>query len=219
MWWLERSSFRDARGASEPGIQSQTHRAVDPGFRPSRLHRSAGMTARIVAVVGLAGLTAGCFQPMYGDYSVTGRPSIVGKMNAVEVLPVDAPNGTRLSRVGGVVRDDLIFGLTGGGPAPPPAYRLTVKLTSKQTQVIVDIATARPDINYYGIDATYTLLEVATGKTVVQGQTFSRVSYNIPGEQQRFAGDRGLRNAEDRAARVIAESIRNRLASYFVAGT
>jgi LPS-assembly lipoprotein len=174
---------------------------------------------RLLTAIGLAGLTAGCFQPMYGSYSVTGRPSIVGKMNAVEVLSVNAPNGTRLSRVGGVVRDDLIFGLTGGGPAPPPAYRLNVKLTSKQTQMIIDINTARPEVNYYGIDATYTLLEIATGKTVVQGQTFSRVSYNIPGEQQRFAGDRGLRDAEDRAAKVIAENIRNRLASYFVAGT
>ena len=37
------------------------------------------------------------------------------------------------------------------------------------------------------------------------GRTFSRVSYNIPGQQQRFAGARGLRDAEDRAAKVIAE--------------
>ncbi|HVZ51299.1 MAG TPA: LPS assembly lipoprotein LptE [Pseudolabrys sp.] len=173
---------------------------------------------RLLAVIGLAGLTAGCFQPMYGDVSVTGSPSIVPKMKAVEVLPIDAPNGTRLSRVGGVVRDDLIFALAGGA-ATTGAYRLNVRLTSKQTQVIIDIASARPDINYYGIDATFTLLEVATGKTVMQGQTFSRVSYNIPGEQQRFVGERGLRDAEDRAAKVIAESIRNRLASYFVAGT
>jgi LPS-assembly lipoprotein len=54
---------------------------------------------------------------------------------------------------------------------------------------------------------------------VVTSQTFSRVSYNIPGQQQRFAGDRGLRDAENRAAQVIADNIRNRLASYFVAGT
>jgi len=58
-----------------------------------------------------------------------------------------------------------------------------------------------------------------TGKKVVTGQTFSRVSYDIPGQQQRFAGDRGLRDAENRAAKVIAENIRSRLASYFAAGT
>ena len=39
------------------------------------------------------------------------------------------------------------------------------------------------------------------------------MSYNIPGQLQRFAGDRGLRDAENRAARVIADNIRSRLAS------
>ena len=175
--------------------------------------------SRLLIVAALAGLTAGCFQPMYGDVSVTGAPSIVPKMKSVDVLPIDAPNGTRLSRVGGVVRDALIFDLAGGSAAPVSAYRLNVKITSNQTQVIIDIATARPDMQNYGINATYTLLEIATGKTVMSGQTFSRVSYNIPGEQQRFAGERGLRDAEDRAAKVLADNIRNRLASYFVAGT
>ena len=77
----------------------------------------------------------------------------------------------------------------------------------------------RPDIQNYGINASYTLTEVGTGKPVISGTTFSRVSYNIPGQQQRFAGDRGLRDAENRAAQVIADNIRNRLASYFVAGS
>ena len=115
--------------------------------------------------------------------------------------------------------DQLLFNLTGGGPTPSPAYKLDVKLSSTQLQVIVDIYSARPEIQNYGIDAVYTLVDNATGKTVVKGTTFSRVSYNIPGQQQRFAGDRGLRDAEDRAAKVIADNIRNRLASYFTAGT
>ncbi|HYV69766.1 MAG TPA: hypothetical protein VE970_06620, partial [Pseudolabrys sp.] len=67
--------------------------------------------------------------------------------------------------------------------------------------------------------STYTLTELATGRVVVKGQTFARVSYNIPGQEQRFAGERGLRDAENRAAKEIAENIRSRLASFFVAGT
>ena len=54
---------------------------------------------------------------------------------------------------------------------------------------------------------------------MVTGQTFARVSSDTPGQQQRFARVRGLRDAESRAAKVIAENIRSRLASYFVAGT
>jgi LPS-assembly lipoprotein len=175
--------------------------------------------ARMAAVLALAGLTAGCFQPLYGARSATGGPGIVDKMNSVEVLPVNVPNGTRLSRVGVEVRNNLIFGVTGGGPAATTNYQLDIRLSASQQQVIVDINTARPDIQNYGIDAVYTLKDITTGKVVVTGQTFSRVSYDIPGQQQRFAGDRGLRDAENRAAQAISDNIRSRLASYFVAGT
>ena len=50
------------------------------------------------------------------------------------------------------------------------------------------------------------------------GQTFARVSYDNPGQQQRFANARGQRDAENRAAKVIADNIKSRLASYFIAG-
>jgi LPS-assembly lipoprotein len=85
--------------------------------------------------------------------------------------------------------------------------------------VIVDIQTSRPDVQITGINATFTLTEIATNKIVVTGQTFSRVSYDAPGQQQRFARLRGLRDAEDRSAKVVADNITSRLASYFTAGT
>jgi LPS-assembly lipoprotein len=189
-------------------------------FRSLRQRRSTRTTARIVAALALTGLLAGCFQPLYGERSVSGGGSpIADKLSAVDVLPIDSPNGTRLSRVGVELRDQLISGLTGGGPTAATNYRLNIRLSSSNQQVIVDINTARPDIQNYGIDAAYTLTDVTTGKIVLTSTTFSRVSYNIPGQQQRFAGDRGLRDAENRAAKVIADNIRNRLASYFVAGT
>ncbi len=176
--------------------------------------------ARFFAALALAGLTAGCFQPLYAEHPTpVGSAGLTGQLSAVDVAPIDTPSGSRTARVSVGVRNELIYDLTGGSGGISPTHRLDVKLTATQLQVIVDINTARPDIENYGIDATYTLTELATGKTVVRGQTFSRVSYNIPGQQQRFAGDRGLRDAENRAAKVIAENIRSRLASYFVAGT
>jgi len=54
---------------------------------------------------------------------------------------------------------------------------------------------------------------------VLTGSTFARVSYDIPGQEQRFAKNRGLRDAEDRAAGVIADNINTRLASFMYAGT
>ena len=172
---------------------------------------------------GLAGLVGGCFQPLYAEHPLpvgaAGNPGVVGQLRAVDVAAIDAPAGSRLARVSVNVRNELIYDLTGGGGGFSPTHRLDVKLVATQLQVIVDINTARPDVNNYGIDSTYTLTELATGRVVVKGQTFARVSYNIPGQEQRFAGERGLRDAENRAAKEIAENIRSRLASFFVAGT
>jgi LPS-assembly lipoprotein len=175
---------------------------------------------KLLLALSLAGLTAGCFQPLYGDRSPgnSSSGSLVDKMGSVEVKQVEALSGGRLPRVAGEMRDQLIFNLTGGGPGQSSAYRLEVKMTSTQLQVIVDINSARPEIQNYGIDATYTLFDNATDKPVIKGTTFSRVSYDIPGQQQRFAGDRGLRDAENRAAKVIADNIRSRLASFFTTG-
>lgn len=180
---------------------------------------NAPRLTKVLLALALAGLTAGCFQPLYGDRSVGAASGVSDKLSAVDVPPIDTPNGTRVARVGVELRDQLLFDLTGGGPAQSSAYRLVVKLNANQTQVIVDINSARPEIQNYGIDATYTLIDNASGKTILNGTTFARVSYNIPGQQQRFAGDRGLRDAENRAAKVIADNIRLRLASHFTAGT
>lgn len=175
--------------------------------------------AAITMVVALAGLTAGCFQPLYGERPVTGGPDIRSQFSGVDVVPIDAPNGTPAARLAVEVRNALIFDLTGGSGMSAPTHRLQIQLRPSRQQVIVDITTARPEAENYGIDATYTLTELGSKKVVMTGGTFARVSFDIPGQQQRFARARGLRDAEDRASQIIAEHIRSRLASYFVTGS
>jgi LPS-assembly lipoprotein len=175
-----------------------------------------GRLAPAFAVVTLLG---GCFQPMYGQLSPTAGPGIRDVLSAVRVTTIEAPKGTTEERLAVELRNELLFSFTGGAGSNSPTHELTVRLTSQNAKVIVDIVSARPELENFGLDATYRLTEVATGKTVVTGQTFARVSYDIPGQVQRFARLRGLRDAETRAAKVIAENIKSRLASYFVAGT
>ncbi|MGE0564746.1 MAG: LPS assembly lipoprotein LptE [Pseudolabrys sp.] len=179
------------------------------------------LTLRLAAVFAVAGLAGGCFQPVYGDRSAFGASaSITPALQSVDIATVRTSGvNDRLPRVGGEVRNELTFALTGGGGQMSPTHRLNILLTAIQQQIIVDIDSGRPDTQNYGIDATYTLVDLATGRPVVNGYTSARVSFNIPGLQQRFAGERGLRDAENRAAKVIAENIRNRLASYFTSGT
>jgi LPS-assembly lipoprotein len=183
-------------------------------------HRSVSRLAlRFLAVALVGGLTAACFQPLYGDHSLNGQPSLKNALKGVDIEQIVAPNGTALSRIAVAVRNGLVFETTSGEQPAPPTHRLKIKLTSTSTSVIVDIGTNRPDVSNYGLNASFELIEVKTGKVVLNDQTFARVSYDVPGEQQRFAASRALRDAENRAAQGIADNIRARLASYFVAGT
>jgi LPS-assembly lipoprotein len=177
------------------------------------------LALRLGVVCGAGAMVAGCFQPLYGDVSLTSSPGVAAAMATVDVDQIAAPNGSPLSRLAVEVRNKLLFGLTGGGAAAPPAYRLNITISSSNLSVIVDINSGRPDSENYALNATYTLKDVKTGKPVLTSQTFARVTYDIPGQAQRFARARGLRDAEDRAAQLIADNIRSRLASFFVAGT
>jgi len=182
-------------------------------------NRGLGRAFRALGVLALAATLAGCFQPLYGDRSLDGSPTLRDSLSAVEILEIAAPKATDEARLAVEIRNALIFDFTGGGSQTPPTHRLKIAISSTRSAIIVDINTSRPDVENYGINATYSLTEIATGKVVVTGQTFARVSYDIPGQQQRFARLRGLRDAENRAAKVVADNVRSRLASYFVAGT
>ena len=177
------------------------------------------IAARLLAVAALAGLTAGCFQPMYAERS-DGTPALREKLMGVELPPVDKPNGSRDARLGVEIRNALAFKLYGHATGAPPTHKLVLRFTTSRSSLILDPNTALPSSENYGIDAQYNLVDLATNKSVMTGSTFSRVSYDtFSGTMQRFARTRALRDAEDRAAQEIADNIQTRLASYFTAGT
>ena len=176
------------------------------------------IAARLLAVAALAALTAGCFQPMYAEHT-DGTPGLREKLMGVELPPVDKANAAREARIGVEIRNALAFKLYGNATGMPPTHRLVPRFTSNRSTLIIDPTTALPSSENYGIDAQYNLIEIASNKSVMTGSTFSRVSYDIPGQLQRFARSRAFRDAEDRAAQEIATNIQTRLASFFVAGT
>src|SRR6516225_4288051 len=176
------------------------------------------IAARLMAVVTLAALTAGCFQPMYAEHT-DGTPDLREKLLGVEVPPVDKPNGSREARIGVEIRNALAFKLYGNATGMPPTHRLVLRFSTSKYSLMVDPTTGLPNGENYGIDAQYNLVEIATNKSVMTGTTFARVSYDMPGSYQRFARTRAFRAAEDRAAQEIADNIQTRLASFFVAGT
>ena len=166
----------------------------------------------------VAGLTAGCFQPLYGERGV-GGPAVQSALASVDVMQIVAPPGTPQARLAVELRNELTYLLTGGGAMVSPTHRLEIAIAVTSTTIIVDPTTARPEYEIVGVDATYKLTELASAKVVVTGTAVHRVPTDIPGQQQRFQAARGQRTAQANATRVVAEQIRTRLAAYFVAGT
>jgi LPS-assembly lipoprotein len=184
----------------------------------ARIRIAVRLSVRLLAVAALAGLTAGCFQPMYAEHS-DGSPALRDKLAAIDLPPVDKPNASREARIGINIRNALAFKLYGNATGSAPLYKLVLRFSSSKSSLLVDVNTGLPTTETFGLDASYSLVELATNKTVMTGSTFSRVSYDMPGSYQRFARSRAFRDAEDRASNEIAENIGTRLASFFTAGT
>jgi LPS-assembly lipoprotein len=175
---------------------------------------------RLGFVLAAAGLVAGCFQPLYGRNPSVGDESVRDKLAEVVIPPIPvARKGTGQERIAVALRNALQFDLNGGAGATAPTHQLKVTVNPVDITVTIDPVSGRPTEEIGGVTVTYQLVEIETGKVVVNDGTFANVGYDIPGPQQRFAKQRAQIDAQDRAVNVAAEAIRNRLASYFVAGT
>jgi LPS-assembly lipoprotein len=179
---------------------------------------STRIAVRLLIVAGLAALTAGCFQPMYAEHA-DGSPALREKLMGVEVPPLTYPNGSREARLGVEIRNALAFKMYGNATGMAPTHKLVIRINTSRSSLMLDPATALPSSENYGIDAQFNLIEIVSNKSVMTGTTFSRVSYDIPGQLQRFARARAFRDAEDRASQEIADNIQTRLASFFSAGS
>src|ERR1700750_2677639 len=93
---------------------------------------------RLLAVAGMAALTAGCFQPMYAEHA-DGGPGLRGKAATIALPPVtDKPNASREARIGVEIRNQLAFKLYGTATGAPPLYKLVLRFGSSPAARIVD---------------------------------------------------------------------------------
>ncbi len=175
--------------------------------------------ARPVLAISLAALVAACFQPLYGARTPMGTSAVREALAGIEVLQIEAPKGSSEARIAVELRNALLFELTGGSGSAAPTHRLKLRLATTRQAIIVDVLSGRNEAVITGIEVHYELVELASGAVVLRDNSFARVSSDVPGQQQRFAQIRAYREAEDRAAKVVAELIRSRLASYVVART
>ena len=170
-------------------------------WSPDRLLPRAAVVLACLAL-------AGCFRPMYATLNDpvaadgTLTPSLNERLAGIEIGPIDG-------RIGQRVRNELAYGLNGGAGNE---YRLTFSVTESIEDVIVQ-TTREPEAQILVLRVRFTLTDLATGKVVHGGNAVARASYDR--SEQIFANERAKLDAENRAARVVANSLKTRIAGYF----
>ncbi|MEI2386729.1 LPS assembly lipoprotein LptE [Breoghania sp. JC706] len=161
---------------------------------------------RVLGIVCALAVLAGCnVRPLYGTVSPGNVPA-QEELTAIEIDPAD-------DRVEQVLRNELIYAFQRGGEAAPVRYRLKMIVNSSKSSVAVEELSDVPAAYLVQMTASFALTDVATDRTLLTGSSFANASYDF--SNQRFANLRAARDAEDRAAKVVADDIHTRIAAYF----
>lgn len=181
-------------------MSSYDHSRSGGGRRAARLF--------LVAAVASAALAACTVQPLYAPTAA--GTSVIAALADVYIEPVDA-------RVGQEVRNKLIFNLNGGSGQPENAhYRMKLTVSSAESALGVTPIETAPAYQIT-VAATYEIRSVADDKIVLRSTSRQSASYDRV--NQVYANTRAKLDAENRAAALVADDIRIRLAAAATRGT
>ena len=170
---------------------------------------------RVLALIGAALLAApvlSACQPLYG--SVQSGARLKDVMAGLDITEIPG-------RVGQRVRNELIFSATGGARPAASTYRLDISVREKITDTLV-ARTGNAQGQLYSLDARFKLVRLADNKVVLEGRSAGRASLDRtsilqPGGKRArflFSDVRARIDAENRAARVVADGIKTRIAAF-----
>jgi LPS-assembly lipoprotein len=167
----------------------------------ARLLRGMVLSACIAATAA----SACTVRPLYSDTVAPGATltTSVAAYPSIDIKPVE-------TRYAQEVRNHLIFMLNGGAGQPANAqYSLDLGITALDTRTLLVPTTGkedRPSAGTVVLTSSYRLTRVDTGEVVARGTRRISSSYDRP--RQEFAALRAERDAENRAAREMAELLK-----------
>lgn len=166
----------------------------------------------VAAALSLA-IASGCtVRPLYSSAtsSVSGVAGEDAGLGAIAINPVN-------TRYGQEVRNHLIFLLNGGAGQPDGAkYAMDLQVSSvSQAAAVIQVDSEnRPTAGTLRMTGSYVVKDLVTGEVVVSGKREVSSSYDQP--LQQFAALRARRDAENRAARELAELLKLDIAQRMV---
>ncbi len=165
--------------------------------------------AVVVIASALSFGISGCgFHPMYATNS--SGASLTDVMKAVQIAPIGSRTGQRL-------RNELIFGAYGGGEPTAPIYRLDIALRESVRNTLV-MNTGAPTGQILQLDAEFRLVRIKDNETVFKGYDASEAAYDLTGWSGTtgsvYGDTRAALDAENRAARTLAGTLKTRVAAF-----
>lgn len=166
-----------------------------------------------VAIALFASLLSACsFQPLYGTNSAGEEVSDV--LKAVRISPIPGRAGQR-------IRNELIYQVTNGGSPLPSLYRLDIVIRESEIAALVTTS-GDSQGQIYRVNAEFSLVRLKDNEVVFKGKSHVRAAYDksfFDQSEQRqvnsiFGNIRARIDAENRAARTLAEELKVRIATY-----
>lgn len=159
-----------------------------------------------IALLSTIVLASACtVRPLYSDGPASAgvATGTATQLASINIKPVN-------TRYGQEVRNHLIFLFNNGAGQPDAApYSMVLSVDSLTEGALLAQVTSKDDEPTSGtvtLTATYAVTEISTGKVVASGKRNVTSSYDRP--RQEFANMRAQRDAENRAARELAEVLR-----------
>jgi len=114
------------------------------------------------------------------------------------------------TRVAQQTRNALLFALNGGNQVQAGDLKLTLNVSSESGSLSILTSVQAATSAQVEVKASYSMVDSKTGKVVASGVEKSIAPYDLT--PQSFANQRALRDAENRAAKTLAQKIRLALA-------
>ncbi|MER9872208.1 LPS assembly lipoprotein LptE [Mesorhizobium sp. M0195] len=171
--------------------------------------RKTELTVRRIVLCGLlasVALVSACtVRPLYSSAPLVAGSQVgaAAELASISVKPVK-------TRYAQQVRNNLIFALgQGAGEPASPVYSLDLGVSELVESAAIEQVTTDEDEPTAGtvtLTANYVLSDAKTGTVIARGKRSIPSSYDRP--RQEFASYRAQINAENRAARELADVLR-----------
>ncbi|PBC18951.1 MULTISPECIES: LPS assembly lipoprotein LptE [unclassified Mesorhizobium] len=182
---------------------------------PDREKTELSRLLRRVALAGLVGslaLVSACtVRPLYSNAPLSTGSTANAELASIAIKPVR-------TRYAQQVRNNLIFGFgRGAGEPASPLYSLNLSVAEAvESSALVQVGTDEdePTAGSVTLTANYTLTDAKTGAVITVGKRSITSSFDRP--RQEFASYRAQIDAENRAARELAEALQLSIAQDLV---